>query len=176
MPITEFSTDVENISKLDDNPYETEGIGDSTDLKACFDKAGKDIKAYINGTLKTFVDGLQDGTKELMIRKELVTIAVADWTTVQSGKSYTARMVEVTYNVYKNKTSSIYFVRPATIGAGFSDEAEWANNAALAADRQFFVCGWTSSSPNYYLDVLCVGAKPTASIKLEIIRVQLSTS
>lgn len=53
MALTEFTEDVENISALPDEPALP-----ANQLKAAFDKAGKDIKAYINGTLKTFVDAL----------------------------------------------------------------------------------------------------------------------
>lgn len=53
MALTEFTEDVENISALPDEPAMT-----ASQLKAKFDKAAKDIKSYINGTLKTFVDAL----------------------------------------------------------------------------------------------------------------------
>lgn len=53
MALTEFTENVENISALPDEPSMT-----ANQLKATFDKAGKDIKAYINGTLKAFVDAL----------------------------------------------------------------------------------------------------------------------
>ena len=50
MAYTLFDTDVENISSLSDLPNAEDGYT-SAQLKAIFDKAGVDIKAYLNGTL-----------------------------------------------------------------------------------------------------------------------------
>ena len=50
MAYTLFTADVENISGLSDLPNTEDGYT-SAQLKAIFDKAGKDIKAYLNGTL-----------------------------------------------------------------------------------------------------------------------------
>ena len=57
MALTKLTADVENISALDDRPNDVDGLT-ATQLKALFDKAGKDIKTYINGTLTTQVDAL----------------------------------------------------------------------------------------------------------------------
>lgn len=48
--ITNFTTNVNNISALSDKPNETDGLT-SGELKARFDKAGGDIKEYLNGVL-----------------------------------------------------------------------------------------------------------------------------
>lgn len=50
MAISLFNTDVENVSQLSDLPNSEDGLT-SAQLKAVFDKAGVDIKDYINGTL-----------------------------------------------------------------------------------------------------------------------------
>lgn len=50
MKLTKLTTDIENISKLPDRPNLEEGYT-STYLKELFDKAGVDIKSYINNTL-----------------------------------------------------------------------------------------------------------------------------
>lgn len=50
MKITAFDGDVENISKLEDRPNIESGYTADA-LKALFDKAGVDIKKYINSTL-----------------------------------------------------------------------------------------------------------------------------
>lgn len=50
MRITDFDKDVENISKLSDRPNIENGYT-SENLRALFDKAGRDIKAYINNIL-----------------------------------------------------------------------------------------------------------------------------
>ena len=50
MAIQLFNVDVENVSQLSDLPNAEQGLT-SAQLKAVFDKAGVDIKTYINGTL-----------------------------------------------------------------------------------------------------------------------------
>lgn len=50
MAYTLFTADVENISGLSDLPNTEEGYT-SAQLKAIFDKAGKDIKTFLNGSL-----------------------------------------------------------------------------------------------------------------------------
>lgn len=50
MAYTTFDTDVENIQKLGDQPNDTDGLS-ADELKALFDKAGMDLKAFINNTM-----------------------------------------------------------------------------------------------------------------------------
>lgn len=50
MAYTRFNTDVENVSHLSDLPNEEDGLSAAA-LKAVFDKAGVDIKDFINNTL-----------------------------------------------------------------------------------------------------------------------------
>jgi hypothetical protein len=50
MPLTTLTADVENITKLDDNPTQQAGMTPAL-LKSRFDKGAADIKAFINGTL-----------------------------------------------------------------------------------------------------------------------------
>ena len=49
MAYTLFSEDVENLSHLSDLPNEEDNLT-AAQLKAVFDKAGVDIKAFLNGT------------------------------------------------------------------------------------------------------------------------------
>ena len=56
MAIPLFNVDVENVSGLSDLPNSEDGLT-SEQLKAVFDKAGVDIKAYLNGTLVPGVNG-----------------------------------------------------------------------------------------------------------------------
>ena len=49
MAYTLFSEDVENVSHLSDLPNEEDGLT-AAQLKAVFDKAGVDIKSFLNGT------------------------------------------------------------------------------------------------------------------------------
>ena len=62
MAITNFTADVENISKLQNDPIDGDDIKTAADLKARFDKAGADIKTWITGVLTPYVNGLTDGT------------------------------------------------------------------------------------------------------------------
>lgn len=50
MALTKFTVDVNNIQALSDRPNTIDGLT-SDQLKAKFDKAGSDIKTFINGTL-----------------------------------------------------------------------------------------------------------------------------
>lgn len=60
MKITEFNSDVENISKLSDRPNIEDGYT-AASLKALFDKAGVDIKDYINRVLLPELEGTKNG-------------------------------------------------------------------------------------------------------------------
>lgn len=55
MALTKFREAVNNISQLSDRPNETDGLT-SDELKQRFDKAGIDIKAYINNVLTQELD------------------------------------------------------------------------------------------------------------------------
>ena len=55
MALSKLLTDVNNIQALSDRPNEIDGLT-SAELKAKFDKAGADIKTYINETLTEQVD------------------------------------------------------------------------------------------------------------------------
>lgn len=50
MALTAFNEDMEIISRLSDLPNDTDGLT-AAELKARFDRAGKVLKQYINGTL-----------------------------------------------------------------------------------------------------------------------------
>ena len=55
MALTKFLVDVNNIQALSDRPNEIDGL-DSSQLKEKFDKAGRDIKSYLNNTLTQELD------------------------------------------------------------------------------------------------------------------------
>ena len=55
MALTKFLVDVNNIQALSDRPNEIDGL-DSSQLKEKFDKAGRDIKSYLNNTLSEEID------------------------------------------------------------------------------------------------------------------------
>lgn len=67
MALTKFLTNVNNIQALSDKPNEIDGLT-SAELKAKFDKAGSDIKTYINDTLTEELD-----TKFSSITSDFVT-------------------------------------------------------------------------------------------------------
>lgn len=56
MALSKFNKNVENIIALDDNPNEGATPLTSSELKEKFDKAGADIKDYINNTLTSELD------------------------------------------------------------------------------------------------------------------------
>lgn len=58
--ITNFTENVNNVQALDDRPNAS-GMSSET-LKATFDKAGSDIKTYINGTLIPEIEQAFDNT------------------------------------------------------------------------------------------------------------------
>lgn len=60
MAITKFNESVNNIQNLADNPN-TSGMT-AAELKATFDKAGSDIKTYINDTLTEELDDVNSAT------------------------------------------------------------------------------------------------------------------
>ena len=55
MALTKMSTSVTNIQNLSDLPNTTDGLT-SSELKIRFDKAGMDLKSYLNGTLTEELD------------------------------------------------------------------------------------------------------------------------
>ena len=62
MALTKLTANVANIIGLDDNPNEGATPLSSTELKNTFDKAGTDIKNYINNTLTEELDTKLDTT------------------------------------------------------------------------------------------------------------------
>lgn len=55
MALTKLTTNLNNIQSLHDRPNSADGLT-SDQLKAKFDQAGNDIKAYINNTLTAELD------------------------------------------------------------------------------------------------------------------------
>ena len=55
MALTKLTTNLNNIQALHDRPNTTDGLT-ADELKERFDKAGNDIKSYINNTLTTELD------------------------------------------------------------------------------------------------------------------------
>lgn len=60
MALTKLTTNLNNIQALHDRPNVTDGLT-SDELKEKFDKAGNDIKSYINNTLTEEIDNLTAG-------------------------------------------------------------------------------------------------------------------
>lgn len=69
MGLTKFVVNVNNIQDLSDKPNEIDGLT-SAELKAKFDKAGADIKSYINGVL---TEELDDAIETIPDTSNLVT-------------------------------------------------------------------------------------------------------
>lgn len=68
MNLTNFTANVNNIQALSDRPNTADGLT-SAELKAKFDKAGSDIKEYLNGThipeLEEFLNGLSTDISDI---------------------------------------------------------------------------------------------------------------
>lgn len=60
MPFTKLTANVNNIQALSDRPNTADGLT-SAELKERFDKAGADIKTYINTTLTEELDATIEG-------------------------------------------------------------------------------------------------------------------
>lgn len=140
-PLTPMSTGVGNISALHDRPNTDDGLrGDQ--LRAKFDKAGSDIKDFINGSLidelddklealETTVDGLVAGTVTddsvytAAIQDLAVTSAKISESAVTSGKISNAA---VTSNKLDSKA-----VTTAKINDGAVDTLQLADTAVTHA-------------------------------------------
>lgn len=61
MSITKFLTEVNNVQALDDEPNDVTGLT-AAQLKGKFDKAGADIKDYINASLSMEIDAKNDSS------------------------------------------------------------------------------------------------------------------
>lgn len=69
MSLTKFTKDVANISLLSDYPNSTEGLT-AQELKERHDKAGIDIKEFINETLTSELDAIHTNYDETLATKE----------------------------------------------------------------------------------------------------------
>ena len=61
MALTKLTTNLNNIQALHDRPNTSDGLT-ADELKERFDRAGNDIKSYINNTLTEELDGLVSDT------------------------------------------------------------------------------------------------------------------
>lgn len=96
MALTKFEVDVANVSKLDDEPNIIGGMS-AEELKAVFDKAGVDIKAFLNGGLLLELERLgveqlvqhgSDDVKYIRVNADKVLEVSADgyvWTATGSS-------------------------------------------------------------------------------------------
>lgn len=76
MALTKLLDDLSNVSKLDDQPNDVGGMN-ATELKAVFDRAGNDIKAFINNILIPEIESaIGSGTIEQISGGKLVDLSV----------------------------------------------------------------------------------------------------
>lgn len=124
MSLTKLTTDLENIQALSDKPNEIEGLT-ADELKAKFDKAGGDIKTYINDNLTAEVDaalGLKVNTADinntLTSTSTTVPLSAAQGKALQDGKLATSMAYVAGINVAdlnNATTSGCYTFEPTTI-------------------------------------------------------------
>lgn len=86
MALTKFTEDVNNVQNLPDKPTET-----SDELKQKFDKAGNDIKEYINDVLVKEIDEL---IKELQLKKIGIDKIINDIETGGANNVASAELVK----------------------------------------------------------------------------------
>lgn len=84
MAFTTFDVDVENISKLGDQPNDTDGLS-ADELKALFDKAGVDLKAFINLTMLPEIADAVEAAARGITQQGLPGSSIQD-NTITSGK------------------------------------------------------------------------------------------
>lgn len=113
MALTKLTANLNNIQALSDRPNATDGLS-ADELKERFDKAGNDIKSYINGTLTTEVDTLVGNyyTKS-QIDSNIYTKTQVDnkfgsyYTKTQSDTNYYSKsQVDNKFGNYYTKTES----------------------------------------------------------------------
>ena len=75
--ITNLTANVNNIQALSDKPNTADGLT-AQQLKEKFDKAGGDIKEYINGTLITEVEGYLNQAKTHIETLESTAVTTSD--------------------------------------------------------------------------------------------------
>lgn len=132
MAYTHFDTDVENVSNLSDLPNESDGLT-AAELKAVFDKAGVDIKNFLNGTLIPELD-----------------VGTAKSFTVTFPSGETSYYLETTS--YGLNANSIVFCQPAE-----SSESLWNKHrvkcSAVTTDKISFTAG-TAPTSNVSIQVV----------------------
>lgn len=84
--ITKLTTDLNNIQSLNDEPNDVTGLTPA-ELKAVWDKAGNDIKTYINNTLTVETD-LKESSSNITTNRKLS--ATGDFTGTLNGGPITA--------------------------------------------------------------------------------------
>lgn len=102
MALTKLTANVANIIGLDDNPNEGATPLSSTELKNTFDKAGTDIKNYINNTLTEELD-----TKLTTTSSDIGTLTNLETTTKSDIVSAINELYEIVDSGYYKAGDSI---------------------------------------------------------------------
>ena len=89
MALTKFTANVNNIQALSDQPNTVDGLT-SSELKERFDKAGADIKTYINETLTEELDdaiptNYVTNTDSRLTNSRQCNNSFDNWTTARSN-------------------------------------------------------------------------------------------
>ena len=101
--LTNLTASVNNIQALDDNPNES-GLT-SNELKAKFDKAGSDIKDYINNTLIDELETILDGYSSSISDQKTAINTVT--TTANTNASNIGQLANLTTNTRTDLVSAI---------------------------------------------------------------------
>ena len=103
MALTKLTANVNNIQALSDRPNELDGLT-SAELKEKFDKAGADIKTYINETLTDELDDV------------IATIPDAsNFVTTNDSRLSDARKCDNTFNSWSTARSNLKITYGTTL-------------------------------------------------------------
>lgn len=170
MALTQFTKDMNIIAALSDDPNVTDGLT-AAQLKAKFDEGGLAVKTYLNGTLKTFVDGLDDG-KQKQIAVLTGTAGSNNssnaWTKHSLSVSGTTKYYHtITINISEATLSSSpalaalftadhIIVRPS-IGKVLPLDSDGLANLVNCSGVQFAVAGVEASGGRYIMTIVAYG-------------------
>lgn len=155
--LTNLTASVNNIQALDDNPNES-GLT-SNELKAKFDKAGSDIKDYINNTLIDELETILDGYSSSISDQQTAINTVT--TTANTNASNIGQLASLNTSVKTNLVSAINEVNTHLStsnvlwsGGYYMGSAQTANlNQSVTSQKNGIVLCWSAyangQSQNY---------------------------
>lgn len=183
MALTQFTKDMNIIAALSDDPNVTDGLT-AAQLKAKFDEGGLAVKTYLNGTLKTFVDGLSDG-KQKKVAVFVGTAQDNDWFEIMYGGStvmfYTNILIAGSAVTAHPEYNELVLGQDIIVLPFFDGTtAERNGNAANSAGVQFHAgtLSYDSDTDYYTIPVTAVGWEHLGAktVRLQLICINGATT